>query len=106
MLAQAAIYTLDNHIERLAEDHKRAQKLAEAIESNPNLELAGKVETNMVYFRPKSGHASDLSDKLTEAGILQDWSHFHDKIRLVTHLNIDDEMIDYTVKEINSTCSS
>lgn len=104
MLAQAAIHTLDNHVVRLAEDHKRAQKLAEAIETNPNLELAGKVETNMVFFRPKSGHASVLSDKLTKAGILQDWSHFHDKIRLVTHLDIDDKMIDYTIGEINATC--
>jgi threonine aldolase len=96
MLAAAANYALDNHIERLADDHRRTQTLAAAIESNANLELAGPAETNMVFFRPKSGKVAELSENLKKAGILQDWSHFGDKIRLVTYLNIDDEMIKKT----------
>lgn len=99
MLAAAAIYALDHHIERLAEDHRRAQMLAEAVKANPDLELAGRVDTNMVFFRPKNGNLEEYSRRLTKKGILHDWQHFR-KIRLVTYLGITDEMIDYTIDTI------
>jgi len=99
MLAAAAIYTLDHHIDRLAEDHRRAQRIAEAIIENPELEIVGRVDTNMVFFKPIKGDLEAYSNKLTEKGILQDWQHFN-AIRLVIYLGIDDDMIDYAIENI------
>jgi len=99
MLAAAAIYALDHHIDRLAEDHRRAKRIAEAIIENPELEIVGRVDTNMVFFRPIRGDLEAYSNKLTEKGILQSWQHFN-AIRMVIYLGIDDAMIDYTVEEI------
>lgn len=99
MLAAAAIYALDHHIERLAEDHRRARMLAEAVSSNSDLELTRRVDTNMIFFRPKKANLEAYSSKLTAKGVLHDWQHFN-AIRLVTYLGIDDEMINYTVEQI------
>lgn len=99
MLAAAANYALDNHIKRLADDHLRAKAVAEAIAEMPALELVGNVETNILYFRPKNGETAKFSDKLKERGVLQGWRHFN-AIRLVTYLNINDEMIEYTIDQI------
>lgn len=101
MLAAAALYALDHHIERLADDHRRAKRLAEAISANPNLELARRVDTNMVFFRPRNMAIETCSKKLTAQGVENDWEHFG-AIRLVTYLNIDDEMIDYAIRQIST----
>lgn len=51
VIAAAALYALENHVERLAEDHRNAQVIAEAIRETPGLRLAPeRVETNLVWF--------------------------------------------------------
>ncbi len=99
MLAAAANYALDNNIDRLADDHRRAKLLAEAIEANPELELIGRVETNIIYFRPRIASMEQLSAKLTANGILHDWRHFN-AFRFVVHMDITDEMVEKCVKTI------
>ncbi len=101
MLAAAANFALDNNIERLAEDHERVQKIAGAVEKNPKLELARRVDTNMVFFVPKSGDLRGCSAYLNEGGVLHDWEHFN-MFRLVTYLGVDDEMIEYVVDQLSS----
>lgn len=101
MLAAAANYALDNNAKRLAKDHARARRIADAIESHPRLKLTRSVHTNMVFFTAEDGLLERYSNILTEAGILHDWKHFN-MIRLVTYLNIDDEMIDYVVEKIGA----
>ncbi|HBF43329.1 MAG TPA: low specificity L-threonine aldolase [Desulfobacteraceae bacterium] len=101
MLAAAAVYALDHNIDRLAEDHRRAQMLAKAINEHPDLEIVCRVDTNMVFFKPKKGDLESYSNRLTEKGILQDWQHFN-AIRLVIYLGIDDEMIEYTIEQIKT----
>nr|NIP17520.1 low-specificity L-threonine aldolase [Xanthomonadales bacterium]NIX12310.1 low-specificity L-threonine aldolase [Xanthomonadales bacterium] len=50
ILAAAGIYVLENHVERLAEDHENARRLAEGLATLESCELdPGKVQTNMVY---------------------------------------------------------
>jgi len=102
ILAAAAMYALDNHVERLKEDHARAQRLAEAISANQNLELIGRVDTNIVFFRPKKMDIVSYSDRLTEKGVLHEWRHFKNMIRLVVHNGISDEMIDYAISAMGS----
>ena len=51
IIAAGALYALENHVERLAEDHANAQRLAEAIRATEGLELQPpEIDTNMVIF--------------------------------------------------------
>src|SRR5215831_5068219 len=52
VLAAAALYALDHHVERLAEDHRHAQMIARAIADTPGLTLTPpEVETNLIWFQ-------------------------------------------------------
>lgn len=101
MQAAAARYALDHQVDRLADDHRRARKLAEAVERNPGLELVGRVDTNMVFFRPRAGELEACSKRLSARGVLHDWQHFH-AVRLVTYLGIDDEKLAYAAEQIRN----
>lgn len=101
ILAAAANYALDHNIERLSEDHRRAKALVEAVRSNPELELLGRVDTNILYFKPLTISMEKLSEKLTQNGILHDWQHFG-AFRFVTHMGITDEMIERCIKVLST----
>lgn len=90
ILASACLYALDNHIERLAEDHRHAQVIAQAIADTPGLELdPGVVETNLIWFNvdPKLGIAKDVSARLREKGVLVN-AGGPQTMRAVTHLDV------------------
>jgi threonine aldolase len=73
VLAAAALYALDHHVERLTEDHQNAQVLARAIASTPGLRLTPpEVQTNIVRFEvdPGRGSARDVAGALKERGVL------------------------------------
>ena len=70
-LAGAAIYALDHHVDRLAEDHANALILARAVEQTEGLSLeSGPVETNLVWITvdPGLGTAPDLAARLKAEG--------------------------------------
>ena len=51
VIAAAALYALDHHVERLADDHRNAQVIAQAIADTPGLRLdPPEVETNLIWF--------------------------------------------------------
>ena len=90
VIAAAALYALENHVDRLAEDHANAQILAEAIDACEGLSLRfNEVETNIVIFDVHSrfGSAADFVDVLYREGIR---SHAvgPQSVRLVTHLDV------------------
>lgn len=90
VLASAALYALDNHIERLAEDHRNAQVIAQAIADTPGLILdPPEVETNLIFFRvdPELGTARDVAQALRQKGVLV-LPTAERKIRAVTHLDV------------------
>lgn len=73
VIAAAAIYALDHHIERLSEDHQNAQVIAQAISDVPGLRLdPPDVHTNLIWFEvePELGSAKDVVAKLKSRGIL------------------------------------
>jgi threonine aldolase len=90
VIAAAALYALDHHIDRLAEDHANAQLLAEGIRSIPGLDLwPPKVDTNLVIFRVAAelGAAADFAGRLKARGLLT--IPFGGRtIRAVTHLDV------------------
>ena len=100
ILAAAGHYALDHNIARLAEDHLRAQKIAQALAAiNPSLVDPKKVATNIVGLElSKVGiSAAELASRCKEAGL---WisalgPHY---ARLVTHLDFDDAQCDHAIK--------
>ena len=70
IVAAAALYALDHHVQRLAEDHRNARALAAAVEATPGLSLeSGPVETNLVWINvdPSLGTARRRSPPASRA---------------------------------------
>lgn len=91
IIAAAALYALDNHIERLAEDHAHARLLAETVRQVPGLTLIGDaVDTNIVIFKvdPALGTAEEFCQRLADQGVLM-LDIAADRVRAVTHLDVD-----------------
>lgn len=107
MLAAAALFALDNHMVRLAEDHENAQKLAKAMSLIPGIVLdPPQIETNLIWFRlhPNHGLASTLVSRLKNKKILIHQSG-NELMRVCTHLDVSsdqiDKAIDHLTKEIS-----
>lgn len=98
-LAAAGRYALAHHIDRLAEDHRRAAALGEMLAAHPGVKDLLPVDTNIIAFMPDPAWKEEivLRDQLAEKGIYS--SVFGGGyLRFVTHLDIDDEMIDYVIQ--------
>jgi threonine aldolase len=90
ILAAAALYALDHHVDRLAEDHRNARVIAQAIADTPGLRLdPPEVETNLVWVEvdPELGPASDVTGALEARGLLLHTSGTH-TFRAATHLDV------------------
>ncbi len=99
-LAAAGIYALDNHVDRLAEDHRRARLLGQTLESCSYVRKVEPIDTNIVIF--------NLEDDVDEAAFLKAMSDKNilmitmgqGKLRLVTHLDFTDDMLEVVLKEL------
>ena len=94
VVAAAALYALENNIDRLADDHACAQLLADGIREIDLLDLSpDQVDTNLLFFQvdPSLGTADEFCRRLGKRGLLMLPTSV-DKIRAVTHLgvNLDD----------------
>ena len=90
VLAAAALYALDHHLERLAEDHANAQRLAAGIRGIAGLTLTpDTVDTNILIFRvdPALGTAAEYAERLKARGLLV-LATAPQAIRAVTHLDV------------------
>lgn len=98
-LAAACLYAIDHNIERLTEDHEKASRIAEVIKADPRFKLVYRVETNIVIFEitDNSIDADSVVSKLAKSGILC-LPFGGRKIRMVTHLDISFEDIEYFEK--------
>jgi threonine aldolase len=100
-MAAACIYALDNHIERLQEDHDHANKLAESLRQKDFTGEMYPVETNIIIFQVKGKYtASQLAEELKKNNILA-IAISKLQVRMVTHLNITSAMIDEAIEVIN-----
>jgi threonine aldolase len=90
VLAAAASYALDHHVERMAEDHRHARVLAQAVADTPGLRLnPPDVETNLVWFDVDRdlATAKELAAALKQRGILIHVSG-PQRVRACTHLDV------------------
>lgn len=105
VLAAAAIYALDHHRERLAEDHENAQTLAFGLAEIPGIKLNPKdVETNIIFFELENVNASSLAQKLDQHSILVEVVE-KNLIRVVTNLMVDEKQIFTLLETIRSEMS-
>ncbi|WP_298366563.1 GntG family PLP-dependent aldolase [uncultured Lutibacter sp.] len=96
-LAAAGIYALDNHIERLAVDHTRAQIIGKALQKCDLIKNVEPIETNIVIFNVvDSINEEDFISRLNDAGIGL-ISMGQGKLRMVTHLDFTEEMLESVV---------
>jgi threonine aldolase len=108
VLAAAALYALDHHVERLAEDHRNAQVIARAIADTPGLRLVPpEVETNLVWFRVEreAGTAQDVAAALKECGVLVHVSG-PQTLRACTHLDVSAAQAERAAEMIHRTCAT
>jgi threonine aldolase len=97
-LAAAGIYALDHHITRLADDHKRAKELAAHVNHYTHIRSVIEPETNIVVFYLEDDITPQAyCEKLKEKGLLA-IPFGTGRIRMVTHLNIDDSAIEKAVE--------
>jgi threonine aldolase len=100
-LAAAGIYALDNHIERLTEDHEKAKKLEACLNSLPYIQRVNPVQTNIVIFTLHDESKEKVfSDLLLEKGV-RIISMGQGKLRMVTHLDVSMEEIEQVCTILN-----
>jgi len=99
ILAAACLYALDNNIERLVEDHENARFLAERLQQVRGISIdMQQVHTNivMVNINHPDYDALTLSRRLAEAGVGMNPVN-QQKMRAVTHLDVDRTAIEETI---------
>ena len=92
IVAAAGLYALDHNVDRLADDHARARRLAEGLAELPGVSLdPAKVETNIVVFDvpDAAAAAAALEEQGVRIGALGPR-----RMRAVTHLEVDDAGIE------------
>ena len=107
VLAAAALYALDHHVERLAEDHRNAQVIAQAIADTPGLRLTPpEVETNLIWFQVERdlGTAKDVAAALKERGVLVHAAG-PQTLRACTHLDVSPAQAERAAETIRRTAA-
>jgi threonine aldolase len=90
IVAAAAVYALENHVERLAEDHQHARLFAEAVSQIDGILIdPADVETNLVFFDidPELGNAAQLANQLLQRGV-RIGAMGAQRLRACTHLDV------------------
>src|SRR3954451_22185625 len=96
IVAGAGLYALDHHVERLAEDHARATRLAEGLAGLQGVALdAATIETNIVIFSVPDAPAFCAALEREGVGMLPVGP---DRVRAVTHLDVDDDGIERALR--------
>jgi threonine aldolase len=107
ILAAAGTYAIRNNIERLAEDHANAQRLAEGIAAAaPDVTDPAEAETNMVVLDLTNTKldASALAEACQAGGVLVS-TVGPQRIRLLTHLDVDSEGVDRALDVVGKALS-
>jgi threonine aldolase len=102
IVAAAGVYALEHNIERLADDHARARRLAEGLyEGGVPVDLE-QVETNFVQVElgPLGLESAEALERLWQQGIGLSMTAHPTKLRAVTHLDIGDGEIEQAVESI------
>jgi threonine aldolase len=99
-LAAAGLFALEHHVSRLTHDHEKARTMGSALLKTSYVSEVLPVQTNIVIFKVKPAHAaSDVVTALAKEGI-RCFTFGADKVRMVFHLDITDELFERALKAI------
>ncbi|MBL0316666.1 MAG: aminotransferase class I/II-fold pyridoxal phosphate-dependent enzyme [Flavobacteriales bacterium] len=102
-IAAAGLYALENNIERLKDDHRRATEIGIVLEKLDWVKGIFPVDTNIVIAEMEQGvKAADAMNALAGIGI-RCFTFGDDKIRMVTHLDFHDEHLKLFTEKISKT---
>ncbi len=101
-IAAAGIYALDNHVDRLKEDHARAKIIADTLSKAGYVENVLPVDTNIIIFNLNDKLAPEKFVKLLADNGIKAVGFGKQAIRFVTHLDFTDEMLEQTVKTLRA----
>ena len=97
-IASAGIYALENNIERLSEDHRRARIFAKAVSEMPNFSInVANVQSNIVFIGVGKGNTESTIEQLSTYGV-DILSTDDSTIRAVFHLHITDEDLEKAIE--------
>ena len=101
LLAAAAQHALDHHVDRLADDHALARRLADGLGGVDGVHVEAP-QTNIVFVDVSGPRAATLVDHLTSRGILATGSFYGQgsRLRFVTHLDVDAAGIDRAIAAV------
>lgn len=100
ILASAAIYALDNNIERLKDDNDNAKYFAKEISKNPEIEIdIDSIQTNIVVFKVKNKSKEKFLSDMNSKGVLFS-SGAGELIRAVFHLDVSREEVSMAVEMV------
>lgn len=105
IVAASAVYALENNVERLAEDHANAKRLAEGLAQIPNVKInVEEVETNLVYFEidPAWGTALQLEEIAAKNGVNLFSVGGVQRLRACTHMDVSSQEIEGAVERFKS----
>jgi len=90
VVAAAALHALDHHVDRLADDHALATRLAEGLQGLPGLTVE-RPQSNIVFADLAGDRAAGLMPHLKSRGVLATGLY---RLRFVTHLDVDAAGVD------------
>ena len=97
-IASAGIYALENNIERLSEDHRRAKIFTEAVAEMPKFSInVENVQSNIVFIGVGKGNTESIIEQLSTHGV-DILSTDDSTIRAVFHLHITDEDLERAIE--------
>ncbi len=95
-LAAAGIYALDHHIDRLAEDHKKASEIGEVLQTLACVQKVEPIETNIIIFElDEAKMSSETFLTKLEENRISIIGMGQGKLRIVTHLDYTQKMHDH-----------
>ena len=100
IVAAAGVYALDNHVERLADDHRRAKRLALGLAAVGLAVDPDRVETNFVQVDVAPLTKEEAMARLAEQGVGLSATIHPTVLRAVTHLDVTDEDVDAALEAI------
>jgi threonine aldolase len=99
IVAAAALYSLDHHVDRIADDHSRARRLGEGLAAAGVNDDLDQVETNFVQIDVGPDRA-DAIDRMKERGVLVSTTVHPTIVRAVTHLDVTDDDVETAIAAI------
>jgi threonine aldolase len=101
VVAAAGLHALDHHVDRIADDHARAKRLALALADAGLAVDPEHVETNFVQLDVTPLATAEVLARLRENGVLLSATVHPSVLRAVTHLDVDDDDVEDAAKAIS-----